>query len=61
MREVFTKLTAEESGLRKLMEALLGHIQDALLAIPATTGVLYNESGVSRSTEDHLGLYQSKA
>ena len=61
MRDVFTRLTAEEGSLHKLMEALLGHVQDALLAIPETAGTLYNESGISCATDDRLGLYQSKA
>ena len=61
LRDIFTRLTAEEGALRKLMENLLSHIQDALLAFPETKGAVYDESGSSRMSDDRLGLYNSKA
>jgi hypothetical protein len=60
-RQVFTRLTAEEGTLRKLMETLLGHIQDALVAFPQITGAMYDDSGLAHVSEDRFGLYQTKA
>ena len=61
IRGLFTRLSAEEKMLRKLMENLLSHIQDALLAFPEPGRPIYDGTGLARTPDDRLGLYHNKA
>jgi FlgN protein len=61
IRQIFTRLSAEEGMLRKLMDSLLTHIQNALAAFPEPRRAMYDESGLARDPADRYGLYHNKA